>query len=311
MFGRTVRNHRYASVVIPAEGGQLRILPLPQPQPDDFSGIVGRPRLSASADMQEAYVGDPVTYRLTVSGIDHLPSDLLPLDKVGGFAGSFRIPEHHSPPLKENGTAVFVYTIRPLSDTVTEIPEYRCTVFNPETEHYETVTAPALPLKVHPSPSMQVSQVEEFFQGPGEPEAVTLEEIKNRIPAAETGKKVLRRDLRFPYGTAAHVVYLLLFAVTSVPLFCVSVIAVRRRRPPTVAIRRRELLKAVREVRRFEDPRRIEYLLKLSDEYADIATVYPECGECFSRLKYFLFSGTRTESRDVDAVLDTIEEALR
>lgn len=311
MFGRPVQNRRYSSVVIPAEGGQLKILPLPQPQPDDFSGIVGRPQFSASADMREAYVGDPVTYRLTVSGIDYLPSDLLPLDKIGSFTESFRIPEHHSPPLKENGTAVFVYTIRPLSDTVTEIPEYNCSVFNPETERYETVTAPALPLKVYPSPSMQVSQVEEFFQGPGEPEAVTLEEIKNRIPAAETGKKVLYRDYRFPYGTAARVLYVLLFAVTTVPLLCVSVIAVRRRRPSTVAIRRRELLKAVREARRLEDPRRIEYLLKLSEEYCDIVIVYPECGECVSRLKYFLFSGTRTDSRDVETVFDTIEEVLR
>lgn len=311
MFGRPVQNRRYSSVVIPSEGGRLRILPLPQPQPDDFSGIVGRPQLSASADMREAYVGDPITYRLTVSGIDHLPSDLLPLDQVAGFAGHFRIPEHHSPPLKENGTAVFVYTIRPLSDTVTEIPSYQCSVFNPETERYETVSAPALPLKVHPSPSMQVSQVEEFFRDSGEPEAVTLEEIKNRIPAAETGTKVLRRDSRFPYGTAARVLYVLLFAVTTVPFFCAAVIAVRRRRPPTVASRRQELLKAVRHGRRLTDPRRVEYLLKLFEQYADVVIVYPECEECASRLKYFLFSGKQTESRDVETVFDTIEEVLR
>lgn len=311
MFGRTVQDHQYASVVIPAEQGRIRVLSLPEPCPSDFSGIVGKPLLSAEADMREAYVGDPVTYRLIIGGVESGDIEPIPLNRIDDFTSRFRIPEHHSPPLKENGKTVFVYTIRPLSADVTEIPAYRCSYFNPETERYETVETKILPLTVYPSPAARDSQIEEFFPGADGPEKITLEQVKNQIPAMESGKKLLRREDRFPYRITYRVLYGLAFPVTFLPFLAAVVYAVRRRRPQTRAERRREMRKAVIAIRYLDDSERLPRLFRLAEDYKDVVSDSALCGREIERLKKILFSGEDFSSEETDSIFEKMEEELR
>lgn len=311
MFGRTVEDRQYAPVVIPAEQGKLLLLDLPEPRPADFAGIVGKPRLTASADMSEAYVGDPVTYRLTIEGAGNGNIETVPLNKIGDFSSRFRIPEHHSPPLKENGKTVFVYTIRPLSSAVTEIPAYRCSYFNPETERYETAETKPLPLKVNPSPDAGDSQIEEFSAGTNIPDAVSLERLGNRVPAAAGGDRLLRRENRFPYRTVYRLLYGLAYPITLLPLVAAVVCSVRRRNPQSRRERVRAMKKALAALRNSDSPERMMRLFRLTEEYKDLVAESPACGREVDHLKKILFSGGSFSSEECDSVSRKIEEALR
>lgn len=311
VFGRPVQDHRYESVVIPAEEGSLMLLPLPELVPADFSGIVGRPQLSADADLKEAYVGDPITYRLTVSGVSGEILDPFPLHENADFLSRFRIPEHHSPPLKENGRLVFVYTIRPLSAAVTEIPAFRCTVFNPETSRYETVVADALPLTVRPSPNATNSQIEEFFPSAHDPQKVSLDHVIDQIPAVEQGKKLLKKELRFPFRPLFWILYAAAFVLTLVPLTAATVKVCFSRRKTTAKQQHREMRRAVSAVRKSKSPDKAARLLLLTQQFAEAVADIPVLSEETSHLKRLLFSGQPFDEAEIELILKHFEEALR
>ena len=297
IFGRTVADKQYESVVIPAESGQLEILALPQPQPANFSGIVGVPRLSAEADLTEAFVGDPITYRLTVEGVENVPSDLPPLNRIDSFESHFRIPEHHSPAMNENGKTVFVYTIRPLSA-------------DPESESYETVSAPALPLKVTPSPALSGEQIEEFSFDSAEREKVAMEKIENLLPANPPASALLKKENRFPYRPLFWVFYAVSVAAALTPLAAALVWRLRKRRPPTPASRKRELLQRFEAVLRRNGGKEPETLLNLLKEYEDVKAASPVCAGIEEELERALFSGSAAEF-DAKELFARLKEGLR
>lgn len=310
IFGRTVADKQYESVVIPAESGQLEILALPQPQPADFSGIVGVPRLSAEADLTEAFVGDPITYRLTVEGVENVPSDLPPLNRIDSFESHFRIPEHHSPAMNENGKTVFVYTIRPLSADVDEIPAYPCVVFNPESESYETVTASALPLKVNPSPALVEEQIEEFSFDSAEREKVSMEKIENLLPANPSASALLKKESRFPYRPLFWIVYAVSFVIALIPIAAAVILCLRKRRSPTLASRKRELLQRFESLLRRNDGKKLESFLNLLNEYDDVKAVCPVCSVIEDEVERALFSGSAGEF-DAGEAFARLKEGLR
>lgn len=310
IFGRTVADKQYEPVVIPAESGRLEILALPQPQPADFSGIVGLPRLSAEADLTEAFVGDPITYRLTVEGVENVPPDLPPLNRLEPFTSRFRIPEHHSPAMSENGKTVFVYTIRPLSAAVAEIPAYPCVVFNPESESYETVSAPALPLKVTPSPALSGEQIEEFSFDSAEREKVAMEKIENLLPVNPPASALLKKENRFPYRPLFWVFYAVSVAAALTPLAAALVWRLRKRRPPTPASRKRELLQRFEAVLRRNGGKEPETLLNLLKEYEDVKAASPVCAGIEEELERALFSGSAAEF-DTKELFARLKEGLR
>ena len=129
----------------------LDVQPLPQPEPDGFSGAVGAFDISASMDPTEVEIDEPITLQVVVEG----------------FGNAEAIPQPELPEL--DGWRVFEAT----SDTSTEmrdgalfarredeqlwipnqggtytLPTISYIYFNPDTERYETINSEPITLNV-------------------------------------------------------------------------------------------------------------------------------------------------------------------
>ena len=128
----------------------LQVKSLPdEGRPDDFGGLVGQFRLSATANPLEVNVGDPITLTLALSGLpvmDHV--DLPSLKGQKELVGSFKIPDEREAGKVKGQHKFFTQTIRALSESVKEIPAIRMPFFNPDSGEYQVATTAPIRLEV-------------------------------------------------------------------------------------------------------------------------------------------------------------------
>lgn len=135
----------------------LDVKPLPEEgKPADFSGLIGVYSLDASATNSEANVGDPIPITLTIRGPEPL-GDLKapPLENQPAIASGFKLSPEGWETAPSDGAAsgqrTFTTTIRPRSESVTEIPPVRLPYFDSKTGAYAIAQSKPIPLKVHAS----------------------------------------------------------------------------------------------------------------------------------------------------------------
>jgi hypothetical protein len=138
----------------------LTVLDLPeQGRPENFSGAVGIFRASGKPkiDPTQAQVGEPMTLSFSLEGsgnFDRFEAPTLADDN------GWRVytPEEDFAPTdryRYQGRMDYKYVLIPRDESVTETPAVSFSFFNPDTEKYEELTLPPVPVKITPPPPGQ------------------------------------------------------------------------------------------------------------------------------------------------------------
>lgn len=167
----------------------IHVLPFPeQGKPPSFNGALGE---SLTFDLSlltpdEVAVGDKSVLFIKITGKGELAS--LPMPEVccqPGFSGFFRISD--LPPIEElfGSTKTFKVEMRPLNDTIKEIPSLEFSYFNPKDKSYIALQSAPIPIKVTPlKTKLTIEQRRALFGPEGIPKE-ELEEEAERMPRPE------------------------------------------------------------------------------------------------------------------------------
>lgn len=117
------------------------VLPIPTAkQPRDYRGAVGRYKIITKADPPNVASGDPITLQIGIVGNGSMELvQAPPLHDLGNLTSNFQVTDQSLAGFVQDDTKVFVTTIRPRNEDVTEIPAIPFSFFDPEKQAYETV----------------------------------------------------------------------------------------------------------------------------------------------------------------------------
>lgn len=141
----------------------INVKPLPQPQPADFSGGVGKFSISSSLPSSSLKANEAAQINYTVSGTGNLKYIKLP-DLSTLYGADFEV---YSPTteVKSNvsasnvsGSVTFDYSFLPVKEGELIIPDVKLVYFNPETGSYETAVARGYKVKVGKGEASDKSQ---------------------------------------------------------------------------------------------------------------------------------------------------------
>jgi len=169
-------------VVLKSEPIEIKVLPLPQPQPEFFSGNVGKYKIDVSVDKQKIEQNESTFLNIKISGVGNIKSLTFPKSLIENFLGKNFIiydPITSFDIKKENyvvkGSKTFKIPISVSTAGRIVIPEIKLVYFNPDTKQYETVSSLPITLEVLPSSKQQVIQptISKL-----QPQQVSLEDIR-------------------------------------------------------------------------------------------------------------------------------------
>ena len=152
---------RHTRAKMPASPVSLTVLPLPQPQPDQFGGIVGSFGVKAKADRVEVTQGDLVTLRLTFEGegyVDAIPAPKLP--EMDGFQ-IWKEPtvqtNNQTDRRGVRGSRTFEYLLTAERSGNYTIPKMVFSLFDPKKKRY--MDRATRPIQIQISPSDQSGEM--------------------------------------------------------------------------------------------------------------------------------------------------------
>ena len=140
----------YKKMVAPSNEPVLTVKELPvEGRPVNFSGLVGKYRVAATALPTEARVGDPITLTVQVAGPDYLDNVKLPrLDRQQSLIRDFKVPSEMAAGKVSGGVITFTQTIRAKSAEVKEVPPIELPYFDAGRGRYEITRTKPVPLKI-------------------------------------------------------------------------------------------------------------------------------------------------------------------
>ena len=144
-FGREVMR----KLVVPSNELDLDVVPLPEPRPASFTGLVGAYSIETAAAPTAVNVGDPITLTIRIRGPE--PLDTIPapaLQAQQSLVADFKVSDEPSTPFVQDGSAVFTQTVRALNDRVGAIPSLDLSYFDVDAGEYRTVRSAPIPLVV-------------------------------------------------------------------------------------------------------------------------------------------------------------------
>lgn len=214
----------YKRVVIPSNGLEFEVLPLPtEGRPKNFSGHVGEYRIATDATPVDVSVGDPITLRIQLSGpeyVDHVSAPRLTEQK--NLICNFKVPAEMGDGIITRGCKLFTQTIRALNSDVHEIPAIELPYFNTKNGKYAIAKSTPIPLKVKFSRVVTVADAEGLTVAAANGSAV--ESWSRGIAHNYDGPDLLKNN-RYGLGSKAYpklalvlivfppIVYLLVFIV--------------------------------------------------------------------------------------------------
>jgi hypothetical protein len=120
-------------------------------RPPDFSGLTGEVRVTAEASQKEMPAGTPFTLTVRLQGNSSVASALAPdLAARTEFTDGFRVRPGESRSPAAN-VREFTYTLRPLSETVKEVPPVAVSYFDPKANKFGTARSEPVALRVTPA----------------------------------------------------------------------------------------------------------------------------------------------------------------
>jgi hypothetical protein len=250
-FGPT---YDYKRFMVSSEPVTLTVLPLPEEgKPEDFYGLVGRYKISASATpTTDTYMGDPITLTIRIGGDKYLkPIQWPELEKMQGFGENFKIPSQKASPVIEDGYKVFTQTIRPDNNQAKEIPSIPLAYFDPDRNSYHVVKSEPIKLDLKPSKRLTSADVEGIDFKPVNRE---VEAIKKGLSANYYEYNELLKNMSFsPLAAAISPGYLVIWGGPLAALIASALIRLLTHTTPEkqAAKRRRKACgKALRELRK-------------------------------------------------------------
>jgi len=151
---------------------ELVIKALPEEgKPASFNGAFGEDLDFKVEVLQypEVQVGDKVTIGVTISGKADL--ERIPLPELccqPGVPGRFKLSDIPPVATIRDGAKTFAVEMRPLSTSITAIPSFEFSYFNPKTERYEIKRSKAIPITVVANEDGD-KELEGFLPGGKEP----------------------------------------------------------------------------------------------------------------------------------------------
>ena len=149
LFGRVVQK----SVTLKADATPVTVQPLPaDDRPANFSGAVGQFQVASELTPAAGAVGDPLTFKLTVSGRGNLsrvsPDALQDSAQWRVYRADSKVTADDDSGLQ--GFKTFSQPVVPLQAGQLELPGLSFSYFDPEAERYVTRETPALKVRVTP-----------------------------------------------------------------------------------------------------------------------------------------------------------------
>jgi hypothetical protein len=156
--GRALRTEKFVSSSAPLT---VEIRPVPSTgQPASFSGAVGRFQLDVDVNPKILRVGDPLSLTLTLRGEGLLETVHPPaLERQEKLAQDFKL-QADPPAVKTDSDAkTFTYTLRPRRTGIRELPPLEIAYFDPDTQRFQVLRSPAVPLRVDAASTLEVADV--------------------------------------------------------------------------------------------------------------------------------------------------------
>ncbi len=147
----------------------LKVKALPTPVPSNFSGIINRPMISASAAPLTVKQGEPIQYSLTIKHPDLEVINLPKLQQEPAFSRKFAIPAEASPALyKQNefkqGEKLIHQTLFPKQANIAAIPPLTVNYFDTTSGRYRDYQVPMLVIEVNENDQFNFSEAESSDQ---------------------------------------------------------------------------------------------------------------------------------------------------
>ncbi len=224
------RARRAARVAVPTNSITLSVKDLPQEgRPADFSGLIGKYTIRATATPTSVRIGDPIRFELTLEGPGDLRRVPTPdLQDLPGFDSGFRFAERDTERSVRDGSVTFRYVLRVITDAVDSIPRVVLSTFDPEAAEYAMLETDPIPLDVEPSRVVTAVDGESFSRPTAEAQRVIS--APKSLSASRQGEALLRSG-RLTLGEAVRSP-LVIGAIAAPPLAyfaLLGVIAARRR----------------------------------------------------------------------------------
>ncbi|MBB6478760.1 BatD family protein [Spirochaeta isovalerica] len=140
---------KYSTKVIPSNAVDFSIKKLPEDAPDNIILSAGKLTVESSATPTRVHIGDPLTFKIQISGALIPEKVILPqLKNYRQMDQGFTIPERRSPAEFEGDSVIFKQTLRVKNEEQKAIPSLVIPYFNTETGQVEKAYTPAIPIEV-------------------------------------------------------------------------------------------------------------------------------------------------------------------
>jgi hypothetical protein len=166
LFGKVIQK----TVTLKPDATPVIVLPLPvEGRPADFAGAVGQFQVASELTPNSGAVGDPLTFKFTVTGKGNLSR--VSTDALRDSA-QWRVYRSDSKMTTDDdsgmqGFKTFTQPVVPLQAGQLTLPAVPFSYFDPETAHYVTRATP--PIRVSITPGTAAAQVASTLQGAGLP----------------------------------------------------------------------------------------------------------------------------------------------
>ncbi len=146
-FGGVQEQAVYSKIAVPAEPVKLKIKPFPEKnKPLSFTGLSGDISAEVSAEPREVHIGDPITLKIRLKGLNNPESKLPSLKSLLG--DNFDIPDTRSYDDIKEDTREITQTIRVRSTETKEIPALVFSYFDTNSGKYKEIATTPIPLKI-------------------------------------------------------------------------------------------------------------------------------------------------------------------
>jgi hypothetical protein len=151
-------------VLTKSSGIELNVKPLPltasSKAPTNFSGIIGRPIIEASALPIQVQQGEPIQYTLNIVHPDIETLTLPTLSQNTSFTQSFDIPGEASISLTKSGSKIINQSLFPRRADIPAIPAMSINYFEPQSGLYRDLLIESLPIVVTENDDFNFSAIE-------------------------------------------------------------------------------------------------------------------------------------------------------
>lgn len=130
---------------------KLRVKALPAGQPENFSGIIGRPEVAVQLEPAEATQGEPIQLSFEVLHTDIEFFQIPDLQKLPAFTRWFDVPDGKNSFSYNEGAKTIRQTLFTRDAGVSTIPEVIINYFDPQAGLYRDFVTKPLPIKVNPA----------------------------------------------------------------------------------------------------------------------------------------------------------------